>query len=63
MSSPPLKRYIVFSGPEYYPSGGWGDFRQSFDTLDEAKQWLDRYPADWKEIIDLENPPEMVPYD
>lgn len=31
-----MKRYLVFSNGGYYPNGGWGDFKGSFDTLEEA---------------------------
>ena len=34
----PLKRYLLFSYPEYYPAGGWGDFDDSFHTLLEAQE-------------------------
>ena len=34
-----FKRYMAFA-PEYYPSGGVSDCEQSFDTKDEAMQWL-----------------------
>lgn len=30
------KRFMVFSFPEYYPSGGLGDCAGSYDTIDEA---------------------------
>jgi len=33
-----LKRYLVFSYPDYYPGGGWNDFGASFDTLEEAER-------------------------
>lgn len=31
-----MKRYLVFSGPQYYPNGGWGDFDSSYDNYDDA---------------------------
>jgi hypothetical protein len=31
-----LGRYLVFIWGNYYPSGGWNDFSDSFDDLDEA---------------------------
>lgn len=31
-----MKRYLVFAGKSYYPSGGWSDFRSSFDDLESA---------------------------
>lgn len=39
-----IKRYWVFAYYDYYPSGGMGDFRQSFDDLDEAKYFCDHIP-------------------
>lgn len=32
-----MKRYILFSGDEYYASGGWDDFSATSDSLDELK--------------------------
>lgn len=32
-----IKRYILFSGDNYYPSGGWDDYDVSFDTIDQAR--------------------------
>ncbi len=31
-----MKRYMLFAGSQYYPSGGWDDFKDSFDTCEEA---------------------------
>lgn len=31
-----MKRYLLFGGMRYYPSGGWEDFVNSFDSIDEA---------------------------
>lgn len=31
------KRYFIFSFAQYYPSGGLGDVRGTYDTLEEAK--------------------------
>jgi len=32
-----LKKFHLFTFPDYYPSGGANDFDGSFETLDEAK--------------------------
>jgi hypothetical protein len=37
-----LNRYLVFTWGQYYPSGGWNDFRESFDTLEEAEEYMRR---------------------
>lgn len=36
MTEPEYKRYMLFSHDWYYPAGGTGDCRNSFDTLEEA---------------------------
>jgi hypothetical protein len=32
----PLKRYALFAFDDHYPGGGWGDFEESFDTVEEV---------------------------
>lgn len=49
-------RYLVFAGEDFYPSGGWSDFRGAFDTLEEAMasaQELKR-TVGWVEVVSLE---------
>lgn len=31
-----VKRFLLFSGPSYYPSDGWGDFKGGYDTYEDA---------------------------
>lgn len=33
----PVKRFVLFASDDYYPAGGWDDFRGSYDTADEAR--------------------------
>jgi hypothetical protein len=35
-----LKRFLLFAGMIYYPYGGWKDFKQDFDTLEEAQDYV-----------------------
>lgn len=51
-----MKKFLVFTGSDYYPNGGMGDFRADFDTLDEALKFLvnDRETWDWKQIYNTE---------
>lgn len=50
-----MKRYAVFKGSDYYPIGGWGDFVQAFETLEEARAELKRPPVhNWSHIVDLQ---------
>ena len=46
-----MKRFAVFSGDKFYPSGGWNDFRSSHDTHDEARNAATT--GDWWQIVDL----------
>lgn len=48
------KRFLVFSGVVYYPSGGFGDFKKDFDSLESAKEYAIKYAEEWWEIVDLE---------
>jgi hypothetical protein len=57
------KRYIVFVGEVYYPSG-WNDFVLATDDLEEAKAVAAkgiRHRRDyrWSSIIDLSTMTEM----
>lgn len=47
-----LKRFLLFSGSDYYPGGGWDDFVASFDTLEEAKDRKSH--RDWNQMVDSE---------
>jgi hypothetical protein len=47
-----MKRFFLFSGDNYYPSGGWSDFVKDFDTVSEAKSHILQNRADWYEIVD-----------
>ena len=50
-----VKRYVVFAGPDYYPSGGWGDFHSSHDDINEARdaKLAEEAEGHWANIIDL----------
>lgn len=34
-----MKRYLVFGYDQYYPSGGWNDFKADFDTQEDAEEF------------------------
>jgi hypothetical protein len=54
------KRYLLFVGMNYYPSGGWEDYKSSHETAEEAetegKRLLkeDKMWSDWYHVVDLE---------
>ena len=37
-----MKRYLAFYGNDYYAEGGMGDFLSDFDTIDEAKEVIEK---------------------
>ena len=56
-----MKRYLLFAGTNYYPAGGWKDFRDSYDSLAEAMKCGEEFTIeptaplyDWWHIVDLE---------
>ena len=59
-----MKRYLLFYGDNYYPSGGWGDFHGSFDTIQEAQQVFLKtdspWKPDWYQIVDTTTGKEVT---
>jgi hypothetical protein len=52
-----VERYLVFSGKNYYPSGGWDDFHGDYASLEQAKAVVEELEKDdtvWAHIADLE---------
>lgn len=49
--------YLLFIGYDYYPSGGWDDFKGSFKTIGEAKVAASELSKDdyydWYQIVDF----------
>jgi len=47
--------FFVFTGMEYYPHGGWEDFRGSASTIEEARSLAETKSGgsdDWYHIVD-----------
>jgi hypothetical protein len=58
MSEWKTKRFILFVGMTYYPSGGIADFLDTFDTKEEVEaardKWLEENGSlTWTQIADL----------
>lgn len=50
-----MKRYLVFSGDDYYPCGGMDDFEIDFDNEDEALERASTYDMEgfkWCHVYD-----------
>ncbi len=49
-----MKRYALFAGDQYYPSGGWDDFIGTYDSVEDALEAeAKRTRHDWYQIVDL----------
>lgn len=50
-----MKRYLVFSDENYYPGGGWNDFKSDYDSKEEAiesaKAWGRKHDY-WAHVVD-----------
>ncbi len=47
-----MRKYIVFQYDSYYPVGGLGDVRDSFDSLEEAEKYCHANRYDFNKIVD-----------
>ena len=58
MSENKIKRFVLMAGSVYYPSGGFDDYKGSYDTEHEARlkleEWKKREYYYWYHIFDLE---------
>lgn len=47
--------YMLFSGTNHYPYGGWDDFKGYFTSINNAKLWLQKNVPDashkWAHIV------------
>jgi len=59
-----MKRYLLFCGDRYYPSGGWEDFKGSFNSIEDAIAAAQGFAethdsflvCDWYHVVDTQNP-------
>jgi hypothetical protein len=56
---PDVKRYLLFTYEDYYPGGGWSDFRGSFDTPEDAMEAAVTTDDTYAELIDRETLQEV----
>lgn len=55
-----MYRFLLFSYPDYYPSGGLGDLALKFNTVQELKKVDTLYLDDYVEIYDFKAGKEIV---
>lgn len=46
-----MKMYLLFSGNQFYPIGGFRDFDMDFDSIDEAIEHFKAMNHDWYQIV------------
>lgn len=48
-----MKDVHVFYGQDYYPLGGWDDYEASFDSIEEAMEYIKSLNPDdaWAHIV------------
>jgi hypothetical protein len=56
-----LKRFLVFSGEDFYPGGGWKDFVGSVDNIYDAMSLIIGAKGDWSEIVDSTTQEVVLP--
>ena len=49
-----MKRYLLFAGDDYYPKGGWRDFQDGFNTLEDALKGAANAKKDWWHVVDMQ---------
>lgn len=47
-----MKRYLLFSGINYYPNGGWSDFNTDSKILTDLQKIAKTFEYDWWHIVD-----------
>lgn len=48
-----MKRYLLFAGDQYYPSGGWHDLSGEFDSIEEAEEYVFERGYEWWHVVDM----------
>ncbi len=57
-----MKRFLLFTGDDFYPLGGWKDFKGDFNTESEAIHHLIDFSNsyDWWHIIDTQDEMKII---
>jgi len=58
-----MKPYLLFAGEQYYPGGGWHDYRGSFASFTEARDRAGEIKGDWYHIVSIIDDAYDVPQD
>lgn len=58
-----MKNYLVFAGRGFYPNGGFQDFKEDFDSVEECKTFIDTLVIDWAHVVSLSDKSIVYKYD
>jgi len=47
-----MKKFIVFGYEGFYPRGALADIQGDFDTLEEAKDYIENNKRDFNDVVD-----------
>lgn len=47
--------YLVFAGDNYYPCGGFKDFKGEFESLTAAFRYIAITPCEWYHVVEYES--------
>lgn len=50
-----MKRYLLFAGDQYYPAGGWQDYKGRFNRISEALKAAANGTWSWWQVVDLKS--------
>ena len=45
--------FLLFSGSNYYPGGGWDDFKGAFPTFEAAREQVKLDCYEWAHVVNL----------
>lgn len=43
-----MKQFLVFAGSNFYPNGGWSDYKGDFDSIENALRYLVKSHSEWE---------------
>lgn len=47
-----MDRFILFGGDNYYPAGGWQDYKGGFPNKEKAVREAAAWGWDWWQVVD-----------
>lgn len=58
-----MKKFWLFAGDQYYPARALGNFRGSFNSLEDLVSEAKILNCDWIKVVEVENNSPVNSYD